>query len=142
MISDAVDLVRDAIASCFDQVKLYHSDPPADCCDFVAISIDAIRSTSDFPNPSGADVFTHPMVDIRVTTLRPCWPTSDYGFPDPDDTDEAAALLIADAQRLWDAVSSIKCDAGCVGLVIGEMTPVPPQEGCAGWTIILTIETF
>lgn len=144
---------------------VYHTAPPADCCDSISVWLERIApgggqvpAPASFPNEfSGlAKCGMYPIAHLGLRLWRPCWPILEDNafnpFPPVEATDATAIELAMDAMALFccimgdlqldDGTSIIK--GGTAGIDInasmGPITPLRPQGGCAGWDIRFRIE--
>jgi len=133
--------------------KLYHGQPPGDCCDFLGVWLERIRPVKSFPQEWGGIVRcgeVHGAADIGIVLNRPCWPVikdSPYSpFPPSAETDIPTTNLLIDAQALWCCMlvagedGKLNPDAECVDMRMGSLEPTKPKGGCAGWILRFSIE--
>lgn len=93
------------------------------------------------------------VLDLVIELWRPCFPAvtdNAYNpFPAPEETDAAAKALLEDAWALQCALTGAACDGsiwpagvarGCLDMAWGDMAPLGPKGGCAGWRWLLTFE--
>jgi hypothetical protein len=136
-------------ADCF----ISHDQPPHDCCDFLAIWVERVKPTLEFPSEffgtwRCGDV--RPMAEFRALLVRNCWPTVRNNpkspFPPPEEMDAAASDLLIDGQVLWCCLSSAAADHSllppsmdCNEIRLTRMDPVR-QADCAGWSIRWVVE--
>lgn len=135
---------------------LYHTQPPADCCDGLYVWVERIFPTRAFPADwtgpvdSGGVV---PAARIAVRLYRPCWPVVKDNphspFPPASESDIAAANLQMDAIKLFCCIlgdlsaeedESIILNGECLKTAMGGIDPGPPSGGCASWTLRFVIE--
>ncbi len=137
-----------------DSVFPYHTTPPADCCDFLAVSIEGLfpYAIGKFPEvlneiESCEDIGMG--VDWAIHLLRPCWPMAKAHpttpFPSMKESAEAATLMYEDARVmtccLLDHFEYLEEAHGvCNAIVPGLMRPYPPDGGCAGWRWDIKVE--
>ena len=133
--------------------KLYYGStpPPADCCDYLAVWLERLRPTKDFPAEWQGEIRCDEvfgMADIAIMLRRSCWPVvkndARAPFPPSDETDEASANLMADATQLWCTLFSLARDGlltdGCGGVAVRRLEPLPPMGGCGGNVARITVE--
>jgi hypothetical protein len=160
-VNDILQGLLDDVCACLANTTLgqpqdcfiSHTQPPDDCCDFLAIWIDRMLPTYSFPNVSDRvqrcnDV--HRMVDVKLRLVRPCWPVvrdnAAKPFPTAEAIQQAAEGLMIDMNVIWccvvDSVAQgIGCDGpSCLDVLLEELRPDPPRGGCAGMTMTLRIE--
>jgi hypothetical protein len=161
-LNDVLQTVLDSVCDCLDNTTLgtpkdcfiSHRQPPDDCCDFLAIWIDRLLPTFEFPDVSFrvercGDV--RRMADISLRLVRPCWPTlkdnANSPFPTPAEMQAAAESLLIDANVLWCCLSDtfaagLGCDNlnGCLDAIIEELVMDDPRGGCAGMTMTFRLE--
>lgn len=133
---------------------LYHTIPPADCCDALLVWVERIEPTEVFPNPFGGALkcgTVVPMASIAMRLYRPCWPTVKDTANPLSGLYQEAELATVDLQI--DAVSLFCClmsdlsspdsvikAGGCDLATMGAMTPEPPRSGCVAWTVRFKLE--
>lgn len=122
-------------------------NPPADCCDYLAVWITAITPSEvgSFPQAARTRQLcgTGYAVSVEVKLMRPCWPA---GSPIPgyDQVEAAAELLNRDASELMCKLTEMH-DEGMIApwsnrrAILGTMTPLPPMGGCTGYRVSLTV---
>ena len=152
----------DVVLECLDgtplgrpaESGLYHTSPPADCCDAVYVYVESISATKTFPSPYQGPIQCGqlaPVVNVAVKVYRDCWPVVQDSavapFPPTADTTVAAANLQMDALALFCCLMSDLSDPDgsirggvCVQASIGSIDPGAPQGGCTSWTIRFKLE--
>lgn len=137
-----------------DVYGLYHTPPPADCCDGLFVWLERIIPSRSFPQEwPGAIQCSElvPVARVAVRLYRGCWPvvkdSAVSPFPPADESDLAAANLQMDAIALFCCLLGdlSDCDgtilAGtCLRAAMGGIDPLVPKGGCTGWTIRFGIE--
>ena len=131
-----------------------HSRPADDCCDFLAVWIDGLRPTIQFPfefSDYDRCEIVRMMMDVTITLRRPCWPvvvdSAFNPFPEASKIDAASTSLAIDAQALWSGVVQAY-DAGALFytprppnyIKWGSMSPMTNMGGCAGWQLKFTVD--
>jgi hypothetical protein len=132
-----------------------HTTPPDDCCDFVAVWIDGIEPTRQFPIPD--DVTPDRcgemsrMVSARIRLRRSCYPVvrdnAKQPFPPPSEMQAAAEGLLIDANVTWCRLASgiasglyTPDGSGCLDYKLAGLVMDRPRGGCAGFTATLLME--
>jgi hypothetical protein len=168
-INDLLQSILDVACSCLEDTPsgvpsdcfISHGQPPDDCCNFLAIWIDKIHPRI---GPENSDFFIGEKVwtrcgdfgmiaDFSLRLMRPCFPTLVDNpmnpFPPAADVQAAAENLLIDIQVLRCCISSAICegillpstsDADCLEIAVGDIYPVGPRGGCAGWTLQFSVE--
>lgn len=126
----------------------YHSVPPADCCDFLAISLDRMfpYRIGEFPQRLERVYACSEVglgVEFHIHLLRPCWPMLKGGhptspFPAIEPAAELAVHLMEDIRVMTCALIEHfewleECQGPCNQIQIQDVHPYPPMGGCAGW---------
>jgi hypothetical protein len=123
---------------------IYHTSGAAvthDTCDVAWISLAVARAVPlDFP------CATAPLATYRIDIARE-WPAvDDQGIPNPEAEQQATFELQRDAAALWElaALCSQKQlisipELGCDAVRFGDMRPVGPLGGLAGWTFPIDV---
>lgn len=133
---------------------LYHTPPPADCCDGLYVWLERLYAAKSFPGEWGGPINCGelvPVASVAIRLYRPCWPvlkdSAFAPFPPSSETDLAAANLQMDAIKLFCCLmGDLTGYNGAIfgGLPLkskmGAMDPVSPQGGCAGWTLHVDLE--
>ena len=136
-----------------------HTAPPDDCCDFLAIWMDVMQPTMQFPvvNTSIVDRCgeTGRMMRLAMRLRRSCYPVirdnAKSPFPPPAEMQAAAEGLLVDANVVWCrlisgfsegvyALDDPACPSGCLDWKMGELRMDPPKGGCAGFTVTFAAE--
>lgn len=139
-----------------------HGPPAVDCCDLVVAYAEYVRPSVGFgvqaQYVTGGRVLDQcgnvgRVADIVIELWRPCYPTvvdNAYSpFPPAEDIDAASKSLLEDAWVLQCALISASCNGTifppyigqhCLNVAWGDMKPLGPKGGCAGWSWLLTLE--
>jgi hypothetical protein len=163
-LPNAVSAILEVAATCLEgtpdgrptDVWLYHTAPPADCCQGIYAWVESIGMSKSFPGDWTGPVDCVGLVPVAKVALRlyrPCWPVvkdnPNSPFPPGAESDVAAANLQMDAVKLICCLTGDLSDPGgviwnaagdCLKATIGTIQPVTPSGGCAGWTIRMSIE--
>ena len=146
------DTVTGVPADCF----VSHCVPADDCCDFLAVWIDEIYPTRNFPVPyegtSRECTDVSPAIRVGLRLMRPCVPTlvdnATNPFPAASELDASAKDLLVDARVLWCCLIQAHAQGDlwpegyeCLDVKWGSMEPECPRGGCAGWTWFFDLET-
>lgn len=146
------DTVLGVPADCY----VSHCEPADDCCDFLAIWIENIYPTRQFPaeydGTTRACTEFSPAINVGLRLMRPCVPTvvdnADNPFPPAAELDASAKDLLVDARVLWCCLAQAQSDGSlwpegyeCLDVAWGVMDCTGPRGGCAGWTWRFAIET-
>jgi hypothetical protein len=134
-----------------------HTAPPDDCCDFVAIWMNAMLPVSrdGFPlvNVNGIERCgdTSRMMDVSLRVRRACYPVvrdnAKSPFPPPAKIQTAAEGLLIDANLVWCRLVSGFGDRlytpdgyGCSDYKMGSLNMDSPMGGCAGFTVNMLVD--
>lgn len=166
-ISDTLQLVVDDLyngLSCTTNGSpkdgfISHTAPPDDCCDFVAVWMDRLDPTREFPlvNTTFVDRCgeTGRMALVKARVRRSCYPVikdnARSPFPSAGEMQAAAEALLMDANVVWCrlvsafgegvyALSEPECAAGCLNFKMEQLVMDPPRGGCAGFTVSFWME--
>lgn len=152
VLAVACSCLADSLGETPGTCKIYHTKPPDDCCDFLAVWVERVRPTVKFPaDYAGAasdGSGLHAMADIAIEIKRSCWPViSDNAtnpFPPVEQTDAATLSLLDDAAHLWCCVMAAAqngtISGDCSDVRVGALEPLAPKGGCAGWIMRLSVE--
>lgn len=133
---------------------LYHTMPPADCCDGVYVWLERIVASKNFPTEWTGPILCGelvPVASVAVKLYRPCWPVvkddPHNPFPPASESDIAAANLQMDAIKLFCCLMGDLGDPEGTILAgnrllatMGGIDPSPPTGGCAAWTVRFRLE--
>lgn len=165
-LADIKQTILDAICTCLEENSplgrpefcfTYHNEPPADCCDYVSVWAERLRPSNGFADGqyvTGGRLVMRcglaTIADLNIRLMRPCFPVLIDNprdpFPEPDVMQQASELLDQDAwimnccfqqmvtEGLLEAVGE------CLEVGIGDMVPIGPQGGCAGWNWDISVE--
>ena len=137
-----------------EEIFPYHTTPPADCCDFLSVSIESAFAYRIGQFPLVLDA-VEPCEDIgmgidwSINLFRPCWPMATAHptnpFPDKEATTQATLDLWQDLRVMTCCVLEHfeyleECQGPCNSIVPGQVRPYPPDGGCAGWRWDLKVE--
>lgn len=161
-LADYLQAILDTTYTCLEDTVdgppaskyLYWTTPPDDCCDILAVWLDAILPTREFPVVlSGADECgdSWRMMRVKVRLVRACWPTlrdnATSPFPSPVDMQAATENLLVDANVVWCCLQTAFAEGTlfpdmqpCTNVRWDDLTPDPPRGGCAGFTLTLMVE--
>jgi len=166
-ISQSVlDVAYDGLASTStgqpNEAYISHNAPAVDCCDILVVYAEFIRPSIGMgfnaQYVTGGRVLNQcnnlgRVLDLVIELWRPCFPTvvdnAYHPFPATEDTDAAARALLEDAWALQCSLIGAACDGSiwpdsvsrdCLDMAWGDMQPLGPQGGCAGWRWLLTFE--
>lgn len=126
---------------------LYHTTPPADCCDALLVWLDRIDTVENFPAPTTAALRcknVYPMATVNMILYRPCWPVvqdaSLSGLLAPAELESVDLQMDAVAMYcclLNDLASDDSVIKGglCDFASMGALTPGPPRGGCTSWKV-------
>lgn len=133
---------------------LYHTAPPADCCDGLFVWLERIYPAKGFPAQySGAINCGEivPVAAVAIRLYRGCWPVLKDSAVDPTppaaDSDLAAANLQMDAVKLFCCLlgdlsntDGTILGGACLKATMGAIEPGAPQGGCTSWTVRFNVE--
>lgn len=138
-----------------------HNAPAVDCCDLLVVYTEFIRPSVGMgfnaQYVTGGRVLNQcnnlgRVLDLVIELWRPCFPAvvdnPYHPFPPGEDTDAASKALLEDAWALQCALIGAACDGSiwpdsnrqCLDMAWGDMQPLGPRGGCAGWRWLLTFE--
>lgn len=152
VLAQACACLVDTITSTPGTCRLYHTKPPDDCCDFLAVWVERITPTVAFPGAYAGPARTASglvgVADLAVELKRSCWPViTDSAidpFPSAEATDAATTALLDDGAHLWCCLLAAAQDGDLAGACnevrVGNLEPLAPQGGCAGWIMRLSVE--
>lgn len=130
------------------------TEPPADCCDYLALYLGDMQPTQDFPAPwGGMDQCgtTQRMTSMHLLLRRLCWPVvrdnPSAPFPPPPEIQAASETLLMEANALWCCLAAVLRSGDWHDLVgpgagyrLSRMEPVRPRGGCAGVRLNFAVE--
>lgn len=140
-----------AVAAAFDEtfgvpdrrppVRLRHGTAAAfDQADIVFVSLARVLPVTD----RAARCAVWPRGRFQIDLVR-AWPTD----PLLEHDTAAASMLLGDAAVVWHAISA-RCSAGalfpsvptisCSDVTIGDLVPIEPQGGVAGWRFTVDVD--
>jgi len=135
-----------------DRRIISHTDPPADCCDLLAVSYEFGKPTTQAPLPqfAGLQCAARTAISITVTIMR-CAPSLHDGTsvaavtPTAEELSNSALELAQDAWVLFEEFLEAlvrgtifnDCDnccqnGGCQVTSFAGVNPISPRGGCAG----------
>jgi hypothetical protein len=125
-----------------------HGPPALDCCNQLAVHVAQIGEAATQATNVLQAGLRHNFARVNLTTLMitvtRCHPTLDDGGtpPTPDELNDAAAMLNADAWSLWNGLYRMQDDlfAACDLVFFDGIVPLPPQGGCAGYVMAIRFE--
>lgn len=163
LLNEALQLVLDDVCAglvcttsgptehCF----ISHTAPPDDCCDFVAVWLEGIAPTLQFPirddtTPDRCGEASR-MATVHVRLRRACYPVlrdnASQPFPPPAEMQAAAEGLLIDANVTWCRLASgiasgvyVPETTGCLDFKLASLFMDRPRGGCAGFTATLLME--
>lgn len=163
LLAEIMESIKVALCECLDDnspagappscfVSL--GRPPDDCCDYLAVYLDRILPTVDFPNPStGLDQcgVTQRMARLKVKVVRSCWPVIKPNptnpFPPASEIQSASEGLLIEATAVWCCLSEILLSGDWHDIVgpglHGKLEGLEPDRdrgACAGFTATFLIE--
>ena len=135
-----------------ENVYVSHCRPPDDCCDILSVWYEAFRPSRNFPDTSIEPMRCNNLTvaaDLQLEVLRSCYPVvrdnAKSPFPPPAAIQAAADNLNITARVLWCCMLEsydlglLTPDGSCVDIAFGQMTPICPRGGCAGWLWNITV---
>lgn len=151
-------LVRDLLGDLLTAAAAVVTAPPerqyvahgnfAHDCELLAVRLVNVVAESDDQGAGAPACAVIPVLRLEVTLLR-CYPKVDENLPTAAELTAASATLADDAVALtggllarWSAgtlfpTAGIHCDR----VEIGELTPVGPSGGIAGWRTTFDVRT-
>lgn len=162
-INEILQGILDSVCECLADTTLgqppdcfiSHTRPPDDCCDYLAIWLDEIMPTEQFP--LGTDTMvdtkcgnTHRMMRVKMKLVRSCYPVvrdnATSPFPSPSEIQAAAEALLIDANVMWCCVQcafdegDVFPDGSCLDAKFVNLEMDRPRGGCAGATMTFLVE--
>lgn len=162
-INDMLQTVLDGLHACMSNTVdgppaskfLSFNRPPDDCCDYLAIWLESIQATKEFPilDTSAAEgCGGGRMMTVAVKLVRSCWPVIQDNprnpFPPGQVIQAAAEKLTVDANVVWCCLESglssgefwIDGNDGCKSFRMIELRVDPARGACAGFTVRFQME--
>lgn len=142
LLAAVVALFAEAPAIVLPDRRYVHTGIPAWDCEMLVVSATRIHRSN--PAGQGALFVRAPMLDLDIWLLR-CCPVVDETagkiiLPTAAELQAAAEERIADAARLAGGITEIiRGIEGCKTTEVGELVPVGPEGGFAGWRQSLSV---
>jgi hypothetical protein len=162
-LNEILQSILDSVCLCLADTTLgqpedcfiSHTRPPDDCCDYLAIWMERMLPTYEFPfineaKPDTTCGTVHRMMEVKLKLARSCYPVvadnAANPFPPPATIQAAAEALLIDANVLWCCVQCAFDDGApwpddaCLDARFNELVMDRPRGGCAGMTISFLLE--
>lgn len=131
--------------------KAFRSHGPPNlelCCDDGVLAVWLAEINHGPVNSQGPEPGCDPAENyaVWVIGLYRCWPSGNTNAPTADEYDNASESLLIDAwallTELYDRNRNETLLPGCDCQTVrwGDLVPVDPEGGCAGWEMRLTVD--
>jgi hypothetical protein len=162
-INETLQAILDSVCECLADTTLgqppdcfiSHTRPPDDCCDYLAIWLEQILPTDQFPSVADTAIDTRcgnvrRMMRVKMKLVRSCYPVvrdnATSPFPAAAEIQSAAEALLIDANVMWCCVQcafdtgGVFVDGACLDAKFEELVMDRPRGGCAGLTMTFLVE--
>lgn len=163
ILNDVMASIQEAVCSCLEDNSpagppprcfISLTRPPDDCCDYLAVYLERMVPTIDFPQVSaGLDRCgeAQRMARLKLKLVRSCWPVLKDNptnpFPPSAEIQSASEGLLIDLNVVWCCLSAILTGGDWIQIAGGgirgkleSIEPDRPRGGCAGFTATFLVE--